>query len=279
MATRRNVSLTGVHLMSKQRIIGSALGTLAILIGAAVHAQTPASVQSNYRPSGLNLWHSTNGKVMVRKSDSASTTFYNNVLPGFLDMLEDNLGESSALGQVDNRALAPEKLFFYCEYTPRIYFLGEGAGYTNGLGAVICPAKPDTGSVPTGNKFLIIPNSQCSLGHGGSGSGTRSQSEPLLVGDFVTLPTIKRGEQLELFLIANMNSSAVPEATYYNEKGINVDKLQHMVAFFPSNSRYIILGFEDIKGGGDRDYNDLVFAIDVGECNALMWQNPNGLPK
>ena len=265
--------------MKRQLVIGSVIGSFAFLFTAALLAGDPASVQSNYRPNGLSLWSNTLGLVQKKKSDTAASTFFNNDMPGFLAMLEDNLGESSALGQVENRSLAPEKLFFYCEYTPRIYFLGEGAGYTNGLGAVICPAKPDTGTVPTGNKFLIIPNSQSRQGLGGSGSGKRSQSEPLLVGDFVDLPTIKRGEQLELFLIANMNSSAVPEATYYNEKAINVDKLQHMVAFFPQNSRYIILGFEDIKGGGDRDYNDLVFAIDVGSCNALMWQNPNGLPK
>lgn len=266
--------------MSKQKLISTALGALALLLGSTLtFAGEPASVQSTYRPNGLKLWSNTLGLVQMRKSDTAALNFFNNDMPSFLSMLEDNLGESSALGQVENRSLAPEKLFFYCEYTPRVYFLGEGAGYTNGLGAVICPAKPDTGTVPTGNKFLIIPNSQSSQGHMGSGSGVRSQSEPLLVGDFVDLPTIKRGEQLELFLIANMNSSAVPEAIYYNEKAVNVDKLQHMVAFFPPNSRYIILGFEDIKGGGDRDYNDLVFAIDVGECNALMWQNPNGLPK
>jgi Domain of unknown function (DUF4114) len=265
--------------MKRQWFIGSVLGSFALLFGSALMAGTPASVQSTYRPNGLQLWSNTLGRVQMKKSDSAATTFFNSDMPNFLDLLEDNLGERSALGQVENRSLAPEKLFFYCEYTPRIYFLGEGAGYTNGLGAVICPAKPDTGTVPTGNKFLIIPHSQSSQGLGGSGSGTRSQSEPLLIGDFVDLPTIKRGEQLELFLVANMNSSAVPEATYYNEKAINVDRLQHMVAFFPQNSSYIILGFEDIKGGGDRDYNDLVFAIDVGSCNSLMWQNPNGLPK
>lgn len=265
--------------MARQEIFGSALASLALFFCSTMLAGTPASVQSNYRPNGLQLWSNTLGLVQMKKSDAAAATFFNNDMPGFLTMINANLGESSALGQVENRSLAPEKLFFYCEYTPRIYFLGEGAGYTNGLGAVICPAKPDTGTIPTGDKFLIIPNSQSSQGLGGSGSGTRSKSEPLLVGDFVDLPTIKRGEQLELFLIANMNSSAQPEATYYNEKAVNVDKLQHMVAFFPQNSSYIILGFEDIKGGGDRDYNDLVFAIDVGSCNALMWQNPNGLPK
>ena len=39
-------------------------------------------------------------------------------------------------------------------------------------------------------------------------------------------------------------------------------------------------GFEDILGGGDLDYNDLVFALDVGGNNAAVWRNPQGvLPK
>lgn len=265
--------------MSTKNFIGSAIGLAAVLFGSTLLAGEPAPAQSPLRPNGLKLWSNTEGLVQMKRSDAAAKYFYDNVMPSFLDLLEANLGESSALSQVENRSLAPEKLFFYCEYKPRIYFLGEGAGYINGLGATICPAKPDTGKVPTGNTFLIFPNCQSSLGHYGSGSGVRSQSEPLLVGDFVDLPTIKRGEQLELFLIANMDNSGRPEAIYYNEKAVNVDKLQHMVAFFPPNSRYIILGFEDIKGGGDLDYNDLVFAIDVGECNALMWRNPNGLPR
>jgi hypothetical protein len=99
-------------------------------------------------------------------------------------------------------------------------------------------------------------------------------------GDFIQLPMITRGKQLELFLIANMNSSAVPEATYYNQKQQNGDNLLHMVAFFPPNSSFVIIGFEDIYGGGDLDYNDLVFALDVGGNNAAVWRNPQGsLPK
>ena len=54
----------------------------------------------------------------------------------------------------------------------------------------------------------------------------------------------------------------------------------HMVAFFPPSSNFVILGFEDIYGGGDLDYNDLVLALDVGANNAAVWRNPQGsLPK
>jgi hypothetical protein len=41
-----------------------------------------------------------------------------------------------------------------------------------------------------------------------------------------------------------------------------------MVAFLLPGSRYVLLGFEDIIGGGDLDYNDSLFVIDIGEVNA-----------
>ena len=44
-------------------------------------------------------------------------------------------------------------------------------------------------------------------------------------------------------------------------------RLQHVLAFTLEDSPYLILGFEDLWGGGDRDYNDLIFAVDVGEAN------------
>ena len=34
-----------------------------------------------------------------------------------------------------------------------------------------------------------------------------------------------------------------------------------------SNSPYLVMSFEDMAGGGDRDYNDVVFAVDIGAIN------------
>ncbi len=198
-----------------------------------------------------------------------------------MSIVNDNLGESSVFQEASNNNLAPEKLYFFFTYTPRLYFLTEGAGYTNALGANIGPAKTNNTSTPNNNyRFLIMPNSQSNKGLGGNGSSTRTTSAPMQPGDFITLPTINAGQQLELFLIAKMNSNAVPEATYYNQKQMNGDNLLHMLPFFPPNSNFVIIGFEDIYGGGDLDYNDLVFALDVGGNNAAVWRDPQGsLPK
>jgi hypothetical protein len=33
------------------------------------------------------------------------------------------------------------------------------------------------------------------------------------------------------------------------------------------DSPYLVLGFEDLFGGGDRDFNDLLFVVDIGGIN------------
>ncbi len=113
-----------------------AAGVFAILcLSLTANAQTAASVQSTLRPLGLNLWNTNNGKVMVFGSDTASASFMSNNFNSFMTIVNDNLGESAAYSQASNNTLAPEKLFFFFDYAPRVYFLTEGAGYTNALGA------------------------------------------------------------------------------------------------------------------------------------------------
>ena len=50
---------------------------------------------------------------------------------------------------------------------------------------------------------------------------------------------------------------------------LNADGINHVVAFayVMANSPYLIIGFEDLVGGGDRDFNDILFAVDIGIAN------------
>ena len=93
------------------------------------------------------------------------------------------------------------------------------------------------------------------------------------------LPTVTAGQQLQFFIMANLDSNAVPQATYYNGTTTNPDSFQHMIAFFPDNSQYIIIGFEDMYDGGDKDSNDVVYVVDVGVQNAAQMRKPNAFPR
>jgi hypothetical protein len=47
----------------------------------------------------------------------------------------------------------------------------------------------------------------------------------------------------------------------------NVDRIPHVVTFALKDSPYLIAAFEDMRGGGDMDYNDVIVAIDIGRAN------------
>ena len=104
-------------------------------------------------------------------------------------------------------------------------------------------------------------------------------TEPLMVGDWVQLPMVTAGQQLAFFIMSNMNSNSVPAHVFYNGTANNPDNFQHMIAFFPDDSQYIIIGFEDMYNGGDKDCNDLMFVVDVGPLNAQILRDPSTLPR
>lgn len=262
---------------------------------ATLVAGTYSSIQSTLRPLSLTIAD----KVQVAGSDSTSAAF-ETVKTGYINYCSTMLPEGVAFTGSGLYQLDPQRLYFLFDYAPRVYFIKDGACYTNALGATIATMSAPSSSILTGNTFTIFPSASCGMGVCGSGNNVRSAEEPLLYGDYVQLPTVKAGQQLSFFLMANLTitnnsvqsskrkgkittsgnaSTATPESVYYNGTDNNPDAFQHMIAFFPDNSQYVIIGFEDMYGGGDKDCNDVMFVVDVGPMNALMWRDASSLPK
>jgi hypothetical protein len=238
--------------------------------------QTLSPFQPSLRPLGLPLV----GKTYLDGSDSTSQAFDTNKQT-FLNIITTNLPEHVAFTGANLNQLDPTRLYFTFSYAPRIYYIYEGACYDNALGVTIATVSAPTSNPTSGTEYLVFP-----LGHSsitpvcGTGTpGTRYATEPLLPGDFVQLPTVNAGQQLAFFLMANMDSNGNPADVYYNGASINADGYQHLIAFFPNNSQYLIIGFEDMNGGGDKDCNDLMFVVDIGPNNAAALQNAGTLPK
>jgi hypothetical protein len=70
---------------------------------------------------------------------------------------------------------------------------------------------------------------------------------------------------LDFFLIANGAGSG--NSIWTASAARNSDGINHVVAFALPGSPYLIMAFEDMLGGGDRDYNDVIFAVDIGAIN------------
>ena len=94
---------------------------------------------------------------------------------------------------------------------------------------------------------------------------SRSSGSPLAAGDFVDLGSFGADTQLNLFLVANGANGGAN--TWYTDPALNSDDLVHYVALADPGSPYLLMGIEDLPGGGDKDYNDLVVAVDIGESN------------
>lgn len=229
-------------------------------------AQTESPVQSAARPYDLDIA----APVMVAGSDEASKAFQTDVLPDMLKLVQTNLAESKSLKNLSTIALDPSKLVLSTDSTARVYFLGEGAGYRNSLGF------STTGDGPLGEDAqLIFPEASSAVGYGGTGALVRNSKEPLVPGDFVDLGNFKAGTALDFFLIANGATGG--KDFYSTDASENRDGIIHAVSLAANGSAYLIIGFEDMNGGGDKDYNDLVFAVEIGKENVENLTETAGL--
>jgi len=215
------------------------------------------------RPFGLAIVD----QVQLAGSDAASAQFQKEVLPSVATLINTNLSESSKFTLSNNFSLDPSKLRMAVESTARVYFVGEGAGYRNTLGfntLVPNAALPTKGITSTAQ--LIFPDASSSVSSLNSSSAVkRTSSNPLLPGDFVDLGKFEAGSMLDFFLIAN--GAGGGRDVWTSSISRNRDGINHLVAFALPGSPYLVMAFEDLAGGGDRDYNDVVFAVDIGAIN------------
>ncbi|MFM2431292.1 MAG: hypothetical protein RLZZ511_2505 [Cyanobacteriota bacterium] len=171
--------------------------------------------------------------------------------------------QNAGLKQVD-----ASKLLLKYDHDVKVSFINEGAGYRNQL------AFKSMGTTNTSN--LLFNDVSCA----GKTDGVNcvlGGANTLKLGDTVKAGMIKGGSQLDFFLRSDGFNKQSNAYIYGTQTAQNADKLQHTVAY-TFGGRYLVLGFEDLYGDGksgqgkfgeksDRDFNDTVFAVDIGENN------------
>ena len=238
----------------------------AALVVFAGCGPAPSPVQSPVRPLDLAIA----APVQEGGSDWASRTFQNEHLPRLIVMGSEQL-TTGAIAQNFNRIkLDPAQLVLAESGHARVYFVSEASGYENALGINLDGVSPDSGS-----PRLIFPNATCNLDLYQAAAqidretmtmdmeplGERSLELPLLPGDFVDLGTVDAGKRLKFFLINGKQEVFTVDPT------VNADGVEHMTAFAIENTPYLMLSFEDLLGGGDRDYSDCVFLVELSHSN------------
>lgn len=183
--------------------------------------------------------------------------------------------ESVALPNSGQFKLDPSKLKLKFDYNVNTYFINEGAGYRNQL------AYQSTGT--TNESGLLFKDISCE----GAGCMGGWGGNALQLGDGVNLGKIKAGSQLDFSLRADGLNRGNSANVFGTQIANNEDGLQHLVAY--AYKGYVLMGFEDLYGklratggkneGSDRDFNDAVFVLDLGEKNVQELINPTSVPE
>lgn len=134
-----------------------------------------------------------------------------------------------------------------------VFFINEGAGYHNKFGY--------TTNAPTmaGNDGLTnFWDSDVDVvwEDASSVNSILANGGPLALGEGYELGNVVAGETVNFFLRNPKNKTfdALDETST-----LNGDGLQHVTTY--QYEDFLVLAYEDIYGGGDQDYNDVVFAV------------------
>ena len=258
------------HPTYPQRLI-TGLASCGFVIASLLtaEAQTESSFQDGVRPFGLSV----TGPVMTAGSDASSADFQANALPSLMNFVNTNLSERQSLTDIAGVSLDPNSLRLQSESSVRVYFISEG--YRNTLGYNVDNLATGT----TSETSLIFPDASSYNQYYSDPEGAleanpnlRNNNTPIIPGDFVDLGVYDANSQINFLLTANGANGG--QYTYGADDNANPDLMQHMVAFALEGSPYLLIGFEDLYGGGDMDYNDIVFAVDIGETNVNYLANP-----
>ena len=208
-------------------------------------------VQSPARPLGLEI----SDYVQAAGSDDASTEFVKHGLPIINEFLDGIFEERHNIAQ-STTDLTLEDLTLKGDANVRVYFIKEGTVFKNTLGI----HTEDSQS-------LIFPNASSAHSYYGD-ADTRSKETnediPLIPGDFVDLGNLKAGEILDFFMIQD-GARKEDNPVFWTEAQRNTDRISHTKLHGIYDDNTLIIGFEDIPGGGDKDFNDLVFAVEITE--------------
>lgn len=161
--------------------------------------------------------------------------------------------------------LDPAKLTLNYDHEVKVHFLSEGASFRNQLGVSVTGTTTMDDTVLFDDITCLTDSCSTFKGYKNPeiGSSTIDQGG-LTAGDSVSLGTVKAGSTLDFWLNANGFLKSNP-ARWSTDTSKNKDGLQHVMAY--EYGDYLVLAWEDLMNGGDRDYNDVVVAIDIGQAN------------
>ncbi|OCQ89421.1 hypothetical protein BCD64_27105 [Nostoc sp. MBR 210] len=211
------------------------------------------SVEAQEAAKKASDW-STMKRLTVK--DRSEDQSFLSILPQFQALVQKE-GVAIPADKVKAQKVDFSQLFLKQKHNVRVWFLNEGAAYKNQLAyESIRGDKYDNG--------MIFENVSCNSTKNKCEKGEKDGV--LDIGDFVDVGSFKAGTQLNFLLKADGYSAKPQNGDIYGaDPTLNPDGLQHLMGWKIGN--YLMMGFEDLRNGGDKDYNDTIFVVDFGKDN------------
>lgn len=261
--------------MEKKTLTGliAAVSTLTSVFTGVASANAVSLLQNNQEWNNL--------VVNPVQSGVTDTSGFQDIIPQFRQFVQP---ERNAIPDDAVTRLDPSKLVLKSDNNVRVWFLNEGAAFRSQLAY---EAIGDSNS----QRGFIFQDISCI--NGNNNCEIPESDGVLNVGDYVDLGTVAGGSQLNFWLRANGANSQDPSGVnpetgvrniYGANASLNPDNLEHVVAY--EYNDYLLIGFEDLYGplgstaGGnsnspaDRDFNDVVFVVDIGRDNLATIPEP-----
>ena len=217
------------------------------------------------------------------------------------DFVEGGAGDDHLIGDAPGSAISLTDLITMQEDRDvTVTFDYEGAGYRNTVG--VYKVDPETGEIR--DVEIVWENASLEGSGGELVGGVSSAVVSAEAGDQIGFFLISNGfsandfSQLQDGAYQFRNSAGEPAtindtapllyfvdaqggetqlanpiyhtAAYGDRAQLNADGIPHTVGLLDSGDGKIQLGFEDLFNGGDKDYDDTVFTVDIGETTATV---------
>lgn len=206
-------------------------------------------------------------------SDERAAEFRRDWLPRMMVDAGQNFNTESVARDFSRLAFDPSRLVVLEPTAVRVYFIASQGGFQSALGYYL-----EGIDIEDPGPFIVFPNAsspkklfeyadtisrepgrQDRYEYGG-----RRPDAPVLPGDFIDLGVLPANTQIVFFLDANAAVGA-PRGRFTTIPERNPDRIQHVVTVAYQDSPYLMLAFEDLMGGGDRTFNDIVFTVELSK--------------
>jgi len=154
-------------------------------------------------------------------------------------------------------------------------FVWPNASLAGSGGSLIQGVSQEFLDVSAGDKigFFIVSNG---FGLNGGYSGIDLDSGALKFLEANGSPASLTSTGPKLYHVADdgtqteIRTHSYHTAAHGENVGLNPDGLLHTTGVLKTDKGTVTLGFEDLYNGGDRDFDDSVFTVDIGLANALV---------